>query len=245
LPLIVLLHGCTQDAEDLARGTRMNALAEREPFLALYPEQSARANGQRCWNWFRTRDQRRDAGEPSIIAACTRHIMATVSVDADRVYVAGMSAGGAMAAIMGATNPDLYAAVGVHSGLPYRCAHDLRSALVAMQSGADGRHALPNVPMIVFHGTADTTVNPGNADALVGPLRRTGLVSRETGRVPGGHAFTRSVYRDGEREVEQWLVEGAGHAWSGGSPDGSFTDARGPDASAEMVRFFRDHLRRT
>ena len=244
LPLVVLLHGCTQDAVDLARGTRMNALADRERFLVLYPEQSTNANGQRCWNWFKKGDQARDAGEPSIIAAMTRQIMTTHAVDADRVYVAGMSAGGSMAAIMGATYPDVYAAVGVHSGLPYRSAHDLPSAFAAMRSGANGQHVSPGVSMIVFHGSADTTVHPSNADMLLGPSRDGGRPSIETGRALGGHAYKRAVYRDGERDVEQWMVEGAGHAWSGGSPDGSFTDARGPNASAEMLRFFREHPRK-
>lgn len=244
LPVVVLLHGCTQDAVDLARGTRMNALADRERFLVLYPEQSTNANGQRCWNWFKKGDQARDAGEPSIIAALTRQVMTTYAVDANRVYVAGMSAGGSMAAIMGTTYPDLYAAVGVHSGLPCGSAHDLPSALGAMRSGANGRPMTPPVSMIVFHGSADTTVHPGNADMLVGSLRHGGQVSTETGRAPGGRSYTRSVYRHGECHVEQWMVEGAGHAWSGGSPAGSFTDARGPDASAEMLRFFWEHPRR-
>ena len=246
MPLIVLLHGCTQDAVDLARGTRMNECAEREGFLVLYPEQSMSANGQRCWNWFKADDQGRHGGEPSMIAAMTRQIMETYAVDADQVYVAGMSAGGSMAVIMGAAYPDLYAAVGVHSGLPYRSAHDLRSAYAAMQSGGKGHSSSLGIHTIIFHGTADTTVHPANAEGLLGQERDAKLMSTETGRVPGGHAYTHSVYRDTERGVvmEQWIVEGVGHAWSGGSPAGSFTDAMGPDASAEMVRFFHEHPHR-
>jgi poly(hydroxyalkanoate) depolymerase family esterase len=244
MPLIVLLHGCTQDPIDLARGTRMNEWAEWDGFLVLYPEQSTNANGQRCWNWFKVADQGRESGEPAILASMTRQIMTTYAIDADRVYVAGMSAGGSMAAIMGATYPDLYAAVGVHSGLPYRSAHDLPSAFVAMRSGAKGQFPSSAVPTIIFHGSADTTVHSANADGFLGRSPDGETVSRETGRVAGGHAYTHSVYRDRECDVEQWIVRGAGHAWSGGSPAGSFTDAKGPDASAEMARFFHEHPHR-
>ncbi|MBA2443425.1 MAG: PHB depolymerase family esterase [Rubrobacter sp.] len=272
LPLLVMLHGCTQNAEDLATGTRMNALAESGVFLVVYPEQAASANASRCWNWFETGDQRRDRGEPSIIAGITRQIAATQPIDTRRIYVAGMSAGGAMAAVMGATYPDLYAAVGVHSGVAYGAAHDLPSAFRAMKQGAS--HAAraktrtaedigagePGraVPTIVFHGDRDGTVHRRNGEQVLHQSSGVGTTGRDAGgddprvtvrrgQAPGGRAYTRSVYHDatGRPVAEQWLVHGAGHAWSGGSVRGSYTDAHGPDASAEMVRFFLDHPYRT
>jgi poly(hydroxyalkanoate) depolymerase family esterase len=260
MPLVVMLHGCTQNAEDLAAGTRMNELAESGGFLVVYPEQSAKANGQRCWNWFKAEDQRREMGEPSIIAGITRQVAATQPVDTRRIYVAGMSAGGAMAVVMGATYPDLYAAVGVHSGLAYGAAHDMPSAFIAMKQGApdpaQGKTQAAHeaeavdlsrgVPTIVFHGDRDGTVNPRNGEQVLhqwawGSARAT--VHR--GQVSGGRAYTRSVYRDagGRAVAERWIVHGAGHAWSGGSRRGSYTDPHGPDASAEMVRFFMENSR--
>jgi len=247
MPLVVMLHGCTQNPDDFAAGTQMNALAERHGFLVAYPAQSANANGQHCWNWFKTQDQARDAGEPSLIAGITREIAAAYSVDPQRIFVAGLSAGAAMAVILGVTYPELYAAVGAHSGLPYGAAHDMPSAFAAMQgSGQPKRAAMKGVPTIVFHGDRDTTVNTGNAMAVVNqatesvglkaPLTRT-VHARENAN---GRDFTRTVYTDpaGHSRVEQWLLHGAAHAWSGGSPAGSYADPTGPDASAEMFRFF-------
>jgi poly(hydroxyalkanoate) depolymerase family esterase len=267
LPLVVMLHGCTQNPDDFAVGTRMNVLAEREQFLVVYPAQASSANQSRCWNWFKTSDQHRDQGEPSIIAGITRQLCSTYNVDRQRVYVAGLSAGGAMAMIMGVTYPDLYAAVGVHSGLAYGAAHDLPSAFAAMQNG----QAIPTnqwsnrfqdaapcprvVPTIVFHGDRDTTVhqrngeqvlaqwatiNAGGTDSAAGTKLH---VTMTKGRVSNGHSYTRSIYHDANRRalMEQWLIHGAGHAWSGGSPTGSFTDPKGPDATQEMIRFFLEH----
>jgi len=271
LPLVVMLHGCTQTPDDFAAGTRMNGLAEEHQCFVVYPAQMPAANGSQCWNWFKAADQHRAQGEPSIIAGIARQIVSTYHVDARRVYVAGLSAGGAMAVIIGMTYPDLYAAIGIHSGLAYAVAHDLPSALAAMQQGgvAPARQrddvvpgadpCLRVVPTIVFHGDQDTTVHPCNGDQVIaqwatihaggGPHTEAGTnlqVTVQRGQVPDGHAYTRAIYHDtsGQAIMEQWLVHGAGHAWSGGSPSGSFTDPKGPDAAQEMIRFFYEHPQR-
>jgi poly(hydroxyalkanoate) depolymerase family esterase len=231
-------------------------------FLVAYPAQAQNANIQKCWNWFQASDQQREQGEPAIIAGITRQIVDEYRITDGRVYVAGMSAGGAMAAIMGATYPDLYAAVGVHSGLAPGVAQDLISALSAMQGsgtsnghqGASASGSRASVPVIVFHGDRDTTVHPRNAeqllayyqmaDATPGGRNAAGKpvppVAVRKGQVSDGHAYTRATHRDadGRPVMEQWTVHGLGHAWSGGSRAGSYTDVKGPDASAEMVRFF-------
>lgn len=244
VPLVVMLHGCTQDPDDFATGTQMNALAEETGCLVVYPAQSQQANPSRCWNWFNAVDQQRGQGEPSIIADITRHIMATHAIDPSQVYVAGLSAGGAMATIMGTLYPELYAAVGVHSGLPFAAADDLPSALAAMKGEFKRRQAPGQaLPIIVFHGDQDKTVHPANADELIaqGTLEVSKGVVVEPGRVPNGHAYTRTLHRreDGNVHAEHWLIHGGGHAWFGGSERGSYTDGRGPDASREMLRFFR------
>jgi poly(hydroxyalkanoate) depolymerase family esterase len=262
VPLIVMLHGCTQNPDDFAAGTSMNELAETHTFLVAYPAQAQNANMQKCWNWFKASDQQRGQGEPAIIAGISRQVVEEYAVADGRVYVAGMSAGGAMAAIMGATYPDLFAAVGVHSGLAPGAAQDLASAFPAMQGGGasntpqDGAigSSEMSVPVIVFHGDRDTTVHPRNAEQLLAHYRTAESipggrnaagelvppVAVRKGQVPGGHAFTRATQRDAEGRpiMEQWIVHGLGHAWSGGSSAGSYTEAKGPDASAEMVRFF-------
>jgi poly(hydroxyalkanoate) depolymerase family esterase len=244
-PLVVMLHGCTQDPDDFAHGTKMNALAEEMNCLVVYPAQSRQANASRCWNWFSDVDQKRDQGEPSIIAGITREIMGKHAIDPAQVYVAGLSAGGAMATIMGTLYPELYAAVGVHSGLPFASAHDLPSALAAMK-GQLQRQNKPgqSIPIIVFHGDQDHTVHPTNGDELMVHARDAAeAMAVEPGRVPDGHSFTRTMHKraDGKVQGEHWVIHGAGHAWSGGSARGSYTDGKGPDASREMMRFFSTH----
>lgn len=249
VPLVVMLHGCTQSPDDFAAGTRMNELAEEHGFLIVYPAQSRDANASGCWNWFNAGDQRRDRGEPSLIAGITRQIMDEFPVDPDRVFAAGLSAGGATAAIMGATYPDLFRAIGVHSGLACGAARDMPSAFAAMRQGgspAPCRSDGTVVPTIVFHGDGDKTVHPVNGMQVMAQAAaqaQGGLKLGKTvtsGQSPGGVAYTREVHSDaaGHAVLESWVLHGAGHAWSGGSSAGSFTDPKGPDASREMLRFF-------
>ena len=257
VPLVVMLHGGTQTPDDFAAGTRMNVIAEEETCLVVYPAQPSHANPAKCWNWFRPNDQRRDRGEPSLIAGITRQVMRDYSVDPQRVYVGGLSAGAAAAAVMGATYPDLYAAIAVHSGLACGAADDLISAFAAMRHG-NSRYSSASgeatdiledqqkfVPTIVFHGDRDTIVHPRNADNVITRSMRTTNLRKKVhrGQVHGGHSYTCTIHTDsnGQAILEQWCIHGAGHAWSGGSPAGSYTDPRGPDAAREMLRFFRDH----
>jgi poly(hydroxyalkanoate) depolymerase family esterase len=249
LPLVVMLHGCTQSPDDFAAGTRMNFVAEEQNCLVVYPAQPSQANQAKCWNWFRTADQQRGRGEPSLIAGITLQIVDSYSVDRKRIYVGGLSAGAAAAAIMGATYNDLYAAIGIHSGLACGVAMDLPSALLAMrQGGSDHKIILsegPPIPTIVFHGDRDTTVHPNNGGQVLQQSVRTMRTQKKVhrGQVAGGHAYTRTVLSDasGGEMLEHWNIHGAGHAWSGGSPAGSYTDPRGPDATREMLRFFLEH----
>lgn len=252
MPLLVMLHGCKQDPEDFAVGTRMNELAEQHGFLVAYPAQTARANGSNCWNWFERKQQAREGPEPSLLAGIVADVGASHAVDPARVFVAGLSAGAAMAMILAATYPDVFAGVAAHSGLPVGSAHDVPSAFAAMQArrapGATRSTAI-GVPTIVFHGDADTTVNAINGAAIVGQavaaFERDSAVLQRSERVEpsiNGRRCTTTRFADGEGRtlVEEWVVHGGTHSWFGGSPEGSYTDATGPDASAEIVRFFLD-----
>ena len=242
LPLVVMLHGCKQDPDDFAAGTRMDDVAREHGCFVLYPAQSRQANPQGCWNWFKHSHQQRGRGEPAILAGMTRDIVQKHGIDPARVYVAGLSAGGAMAAILADTYPDLFAAAGVHSGLAAGSADDLPSALAAMRSGSAGGTAKATArPIIVFHGDADHTVHPSNGEHVRdGSLQAGAFAETQQERPARGRGYTRTVHRapDGRVLAEHWLVHGSPHAWSGGSAEESYTDPKGPDASREMLRFF-------
>lgn len=257
LPMVVMLHGAQQDPDDFAAGTEMNEAADAHGYIVAYPEQSESVSLLRCWNWFRPGDQVRESGEASMIAALTREVVATYNVNHARVYVAGMSAGGAMAVNLAVTHPDLYAAAAVHSGVAFGVADEAFSALCAMNDGK-GKIRLParlldgsqprTVPLIVFHGDADETVHPRNSDQIIS-MRR--LLQGDAGAKPqprptdlsnteNGYAYTRRIFHNekGLPVGEQWLVHGLGHAWSGGNLQGTYTDPRGPHATNEILRFF-------
>lgn len=245
-PLLVMLHGCGQTPDDFARGTRMNALAEEAGMLVVYPAQPRTEHSNRCWNWFRRGDQGRGAGEPARIASLTRHIAERHGADPARIYVAGLSAGASTALILAHSYPEIFAAVGAHSGLPVGAAQDKASALAAMQRGNPGLQRSVAVPTIIFHGGADHVVNPRNGRLIairaLQPFPSLGR-TEVAGQIAGGRAYVKTVHRVGRGRpwVEHWLVKGAGHAWSGGARTGRFTDSSGPDASAEMLRFFLRH----
>lgn len=269
-PLVVMLHGCTQDADNIARGTRMNVAAEAKKMVIAYPEQPVSANALRCWNWFDPANQQRDKGEPALIAAITRQVMNDVRVDPARVYIAGVSAGAAMALTLMYSYPELYSAVGIHSGIAYGFVKSMAEGVKAMAIGASnpqvlgaaavramGERAIP-VAAIVFHGGADAVVKAVNGAQVVSQIRdanfavetlRKGATAAarsvvSPGESTGGYHYGRIVHGGGDAVVEAWTVTELGHAWSGGSPDGTYTDAKGPDATAEMIRFFLEHPRR-
>ncbi len=245
--LIVMLHGCSQNPDDFAVGTQLNRLAEEQGFVVLYPAQSLSANASGCWNWFALEHQQRDQGEPSIIADMTRQVMANYGIVKGHAFIAGLSAGGTMAATMAATYPELFSALGVHSGLPYAAAQDMVSAMTAMSQGVSAQGLEPpaarvgNMPVIVFQGDADLTVHASNAAQILTqfqPAER--RIVHTHGCSQQGLEYQTARYLDasGGVQAELWMLKGAGHGWSGGSPAGSFTEPQGPDASGEMIRFF-------
>ncbi|MBC7281991.1 PHB depolymerase family esterase [Hoeflea sp.] len=245
--LVVMLHGCSQTPDDFAKGTHMNALGEKHGLVIAYPEQTGGHNAAGCWNWFKPGDQRRGAGEPAILASIARKLMKEFGLDRDSVFVAGLSAGGAMAAILADVYPDVFSAAGVHSGLARGSACNVITAMSAMRKGASERF-VPILPAraspvrrIIFHGDADSTVHPSNASMLVAAaVGGDALPARIGNRSVRGRGYVRSDFTgsDGAALVELWMIEGAGHAWSGGRAAGSYTDSKGPNASAEMIRFF-------
>lgn len=239
--LIMMLHGCSQSPVDFATGTDMNRLAQEQGLIVVYPAQSRGANMQSCWNWFAAADQARDGGEPAILAGLALQMQRDHAVPRGRTFVAGLSAGAAMAVILGRTHSDLFAGVGAHSGLPYKAAGDMASAFAAMAGTAAGTAAPGGsaIPTIVFHGTADGTVNPVNGARIAEQARPAGTEVLDRGTI-NGRDYTRTTVTGGETALEYWRVDGLGHAWSGGKQSGSYTDASGPDASTEMVRFFLD-----
>lgn len=264
MPLVLMLHGCTQNADDFALGTGMNQAAAPANALVLYPVQTRSANPNGCWNWFEPGHQHRGQGEPELLVAMVRDVMARHPVDAQRVYAAGLSAGGAMAAVLGREYPDVFAAVGVHSGLQAGAADNMMAALSAMNNGAKlgtknrpttHPSGAPQPALIVFHGDADATVHAKNGEQLVDAALESALggkaaVRHETlqGKSDAGQRFTRTVYRATDAKdagvlAEHWVLHSAGHAWSGGNARGSYTDARGVNATQEMLRFFLEHPR--
>lgn len=266
LPLVVMLHGCKQNPDDFATGTGMNQRAQAQGFFVLYPEQSTDANPSACWNWFKHNHQQRGAGEPALIASLTQAVIKQYNIDARHVYVAGLSAGGAMAAVLAVAYPDVFAALAVHSGLPVGAASNVAQALMVMKTGrssfsladlglGQNRSAAPatavaiTLPTIVFHGDADSTVHPLNGEQLVatvlGPAA--GKPRVEQGQSANGQTYTRSIWpaEPGHAPVEYWLLHGAGHAWAGGQPEGSYTDPQGMDATGEMLRFFFSQQRKS
>lgn len=243
LMLVMMLHGCTQNPDDFARGTRMNALADEFGLIVAYPLQPKSANAQGCWNWFDPRHQRRGAGEPAVLAGLAQELAEEFKIDRKRVFVAGLSAGGAMADVLASAYPEVFSAAGIHSGLPHGVAHDVMSAFAAMKGNTQATvKGHSPVRKIVFHGTADATVHPSNGKAvfdLAGSAQGK-PAEFQTVSVINGKRVTRSLIRHGDARAraEHWLIHGGGHAWSGGDRGGSYTDATGPDASREMVRFF-------
>jgi poly(hydroxyalkanoate) depolymerase family esterase len=265
VPLMVMLHGCGQNANDFANGTQMNALAENKGFIVLYPEMNYAANLNGCWNWFYTYNQVRGDGEPAIIKGMVDKVKSQYKIDNNKVYVAGMSAGAFIATIMGVTYPDVFHAVGIHSGGDYSYAYDAFTGSWVMLYGtinpiADGDAAFHQmgtnaraVPIIVFHGNLDTVVNPINASQAIQQWARTNTnagVSMDTtadtitnGQVTNGDSYTIYDYKDnnGNNWMRKVLVNSMSHAWSGGNSTGSYTDPRGPNASQMMWDFFTSH----
>jgi len=273
IPLLVALHGCTQDPDNFATGTRFNVLADKYNFLVLYPQQTSTNNLIRCWNWFTPKNQVRNSGEPALLAALVDYIASQYAVDTGRIFITGASAGAAMAVIMGACYPDYFAAIGVHSGMEYKAASNPVSARIAMSRGGpdpkkqgelaylSAGSAARVLPVIVFHGNNDRTVAPINGDQVIQQFISTaeyagdgspnnsvsaGPGSVRSGQVPGGYSYTIHTYTYRKQVLLQhYEIDGLGHAWSGGdtTAPATFTDPAGPDASLLMWSFFASHPR--
>lgn len=271
--LVVLLHGCTQDAADIARGTRIAEHADRDGFIALLPEQPESANAKKCWNWYDPAHQARGAGEPSIIDGMTAKVIAGYPVDPERVHLAGISAGAGMAALVAVAYPETYASVAFHSGIAWRGATNVMAALGVMAKGPSATEAdtlgaraaaamgarKRAIPALVIHGGSDKVVNPANAAALARQWTRMNASVRPLDDAPialqdaagnnersgeaNGYHWTRASFGAGEAVVDELIIAELGHAWSGGSSTGTFTDEHGPDATGEIVRFFTEHPR--
>lgn len=272
VPLVVMLHGCGQTPVDFATGTQMNQLADQNNFIVVYPQQTNAYNRYTCWNWFESDNQTRDSGEPAIIAGIVRTMQNNTSqwtINARRIFVAGLSAGAAMSVILGATYPDIFAAIGVHSGLVYQAASNAKIAARVMQRGGPDQveqgHAAHRamgsfarvVPTIVFQGTSDYVVNPINGSQVVQQWIETNMLasngsyaadfnnpsSTTTGQVPGGRSYSIYTWNNSKGSEVQvyWEVNKLGHAWSGGNSGGSYTDPQGPNASHAIYTFFMDH----
>lgn len=266
MPLVVMLHGCTQTVDTFMAGTEMNQYAEKYGFLVAYPDQPYSANFMKCWRWFDVNHQHRGKGEPASIVGVVNHVKSEYAVDSKKVYVTGLSAGGAMSVVMGVTYPDVFTAIGVHSGLEYKAGTDMISGNLAMWNGgpdpnSQGVKAFQEmiqkrvVPVMVFHGTADYTVRPINADQIILQWAQTNdladdgidndsidAIADETvdGYAPSGRSYTQYKYHDANGTVimEKVMVNGMGHAWSGGSYAGTYTDPTGPKASEMFWNFF-------
>jgi poly(hydroxyalkanoate) depolymerase family esterase len=272
VPLMVMLHGCTQTPADFAAGTQMDQLADQKQFVVVYPQQTSTYNQEKCWNWFDSADQSRGSGEPAIIAGIVQAVEQTTSqwtIDTHHIYAAGLSAGAAMTVILGATYPDIFAAIGVQSGLEYQAATSSTDAYTALRQGGpdparQGQAAYNAmgsaarvVPTITFHGTSDYLVYPINGEQVVRQWMQTDHLashnaynasfnsptSTTNGQVAGGHSYSVYTWNDsnGNEVQEYWLVNGMGHDWSGGSSSGTYTDPQGPGATQAIYNFFMGH----
>ena len=267
-PLVVMLHGCRQDADEFAHLTRMNGIADRDNFLVLYPEQRRLANSMRCWNWY-SRSAQTGAGEAAILADMIRALVDEYQVDSKRIYIAGLSAGAAMAANLAICHADLFAACALHSGLAFGAATSSHSAVQAMQEGAridahdtgkrayiQARGKTDMMPAMVIQGDEDEVVKPVNAmqivdqfavmnellagdgQAQVGELQQ----KSRTDRFNSGHRYeVTDIRRGGHTMIRKVMVSGLGHAWSGGPDSYPFSDARGPNASELICDFFAEY----